>query len=554
MAFALTNIRRCTIGILVTAMELAYRNLAIGSGTSEMLASGHDAAMLSGRSGNLSCGALVKTSILILLLGAWQVAVAQRTVNVKLGPSNGTGIVAMPLERYVVAALAGESGGFQSEEALKAMAVAARTYAVRMRARHGAEGYDLCDTTHCQRLDMGGATPRLEKAAADTAGELLWYQGKPAFTPYTRDCGGTTEDAAAVWPDLAEPYLRSRSDPFCMRLGVSRWHWSTEPRQLEQALRQSQLRGPQSLSRIAIVARTPSGRASTLTLSGTSGSVRISASSFRFAVGRELGWNTIRSDRYEVTSSAGHLIFDGVGDGHGVGMCQRGAEQMGLDKQPYRQILAFYYPGTTLGLTGQGLSWQTLGGDALSMQTTNPNQDRAVLATAERLTRTLSARVKWPMPPGVVIRIYPDLDTFRNATGAPDWVTAHTAGRYIDLQPAAVLRSRNALDSTLSHGLLRALIELRAARTASNLPEWFREGLVGYLEGAAKAGQSSARPSDADLRQTTDQEKARRAYAQAAAAVAGLVHTYGEPAVLDWAGRGLPREVTNAGAATPKSK
>jgi stage II sporulation protein D len=497
---------------------------------------------------------------LILLLGAWQLTAAPPTVKVQLGPSNGTGIVDMPLERYVVAALAGESGGFQSDEALKAMAVAARTYAVRMRGRHAAEGYDLCDTTHCQRLDMGGATPRLQKAASDTEGELLWYQGKPAFTPYTKDCGGTSEDAAAVWPDLAEPYLRSRPDPFCMRLGVSKWHWTADPHQIEQALRKEQLQGPQVLSRIAIATRTPSGRAATLALSGPSESIRISASSFRFALGRQLGWNTIRSDRYEVTSSGGHLIFDGTGDGHGVGLCQRGAEQMGLDKATYRQILGFYYPGTTLGLNGRGLSWQTLGAGALSLQTTNPDQDRAVLATADRLLRTLSARVKWPVPSGVVIRIYPDLDTYRDATGEPGWVAAHTEGQHIDLQPPAVLRSRNALDSTLSHELLHVLIELHASRSAWNMPLWFREGLVGYLGGEAKAeskaGQNSARPSDADLRQTTDQDKARRAYAQAAAAVASLVQTYGEPVVLDWAARGVPPEVTKASTShdAPKSK
>lgn len=499
----------------------------------------------------------MKTAVFFLLLAAFQLAAAPPTVKVKLGPSNGTGIVDMPLERYVVAALAGESGGFQSDEALKAMAVAARTYAVRMRARHEAEGYDLCDTTHCQRLDMGGATPRLEKAAADTEGELLWYQGKPAFTPYTKDCGGTSEDAAVVWPDLAEPYLKSRTDPFCMRTGRSTWHWNVDPRQIEQALQRESLRGPQLLSRIAIATRTPSGRASTLALSGPSESIRISASSFRFALGRQLGWNTVRSDRYDVTSSGGHLIFDGVGEGHGVGLCQRGAEQMGLDRQSYRQILAFYYPGTILGMNARGLSWQTLGGDSLSLQTTNPDRDRAVLATADRLIRTLSARVKWPIPAGVVIRVYPDLDTFRNSTGEPGWVAAHTEGRRIDLQPAALLGSRNALDSTLSHELLHAIVELHAPRSASNLPLWFREGLVGYLEGEAKivqAGANNARPSDADLRQTTDQEKARRAYAQAAAAVAGLVRGYGEPAVLDWVGRGLPREVTNASASPDAAK
>jgi len=498
----------------------------------------------------------MKTWLFLLILGTCQLAGAQPTVKVRLGPSNGTGIVEMPLERYVAAALAGESGGFQSDEALKAMAVASRTYAVRMRGRHGAEGFDLCDTTHCQRLDVGAVTPRLENAAAETAGELLWFQGKPAFTPYTKDCGGTTEDAVTVWPDLAEPYLRSHADPYCTHPTVASWHWSADPHQIEQALRQSSLRGPPALSRITIATRTPSGRASTLVLTGGSESIRISASSFRFALGRELGWNTVRSDRYTVTASAGHLIFDGTGDGHGVGMCQRGAEQMGLAKRSYREILAFYYPGTTLGLTGQGLSWQTLRGDVLSMQTTRPDEDKAVLATAERLARTLSARVKWPMPTGVMIRVYPDLDTFRNATGEPGWVAAHTDGRRIDLQPVALLRSRNALDSTLSHELLHALIELRASRSASNLPEWFREGLVGYLEGQAKTGNSRERPSDADLRQTTDQDKARRAYAQAAAAVASLVQTYGESAVLDWAGRGLPREVTNASTSheTPNSK
>jgi len=158
-----------------------------------------------------------------------------------------------------------------------------------------------------------------------------------------------------------------------------------------------------------------------------------------------------------------------------------------------------------------------------------------------------------------MLRIYPDLDSFRNATGEPGWVAAHTEGRRIDLQPVAALRSRDVLDSTLSHELLHVLVELHAPRAASSLPLWFREGLVGYLAGEAKAAQAwqgGERPSDADLRQTTDQDKARRADAQAAAAVAALVQTYGESAVLDWAGRGLPAEVTKARTShdAPKSK
>jgi len=490
---------------------------------------------------------------LLLLLSLCQLAAAPPAVKVRLGPANGTGTVEIPLERYVAAVIAGESADFQSDEALKAMAVAARTYAVRMRARHGAEGFDLCDTTHCQRLDLHGITPRLEKAAADTAGELLWFQGKPAFTPYTKDCGGTTEDAGAVWPDLAQPYLRSHADPYCTRPSAAPWRWAADPRQIQRALSRSRLRGPGMLDRIAIATRTSSGRASTLMLTGGPESVRISASSFRFAIGRELGWNTIRSDRYEVTTSGGRLIFEGTGEGHGVGLCQRGAEQMGLARRSYREILAFYYPGTTLGLTGQGLSWQTLGGDTLSLQTTRPDEDRAVLAMGERLVRTLSARVKWPPPAGIAIRVYPDLDTFRNATGEPGWVAAHTDGRRIDLQPVTVLRSRNGLKSTLSHELLHVLVENHAA---PNLPVWFREGLVDFLGGDTKIEPTRDWPSDADLRQTVDPDKARRAYAMAAGAVAGLVKTYGESTVLDWVGRGLPSDVTKASTSheTPKIK
>src|ERR1019366_10755748 len=102
--------------------------------------------------------------------------------------------VEMPLERYVAEVLAGESSTFQSEEALKAMAIAARTYAVHFRGRHAAEGYDLCATTHCQRLQAEGVTARLEAIAEQTAGTMLWFEGMPALACYSRDCGGTTED------------------------------------------------------------------------------------------------------------------------------------------------------------------------------------------------------------------------------------------------------------------------------------------------------------------------------------------------------------------------
>ena len=119
---------------------------------------------------------------------------------------------------------------------------------------------------------------------------------------------------------------------------------------------------------------------------------------------------------------------------------------MGSEGRSYREILAFYYPGTSPGTTGQGLTWSRLGGEALAVFSTRPDQDRGLLTMAEMQVREIQKRTGWQAVRGIEIRVYPDLDTFRNATGEPGWVAAHTMGTRIQLQPAATLRSRNALE------------------------------------------------------------------------------------------------------------
>jgi stage II sporulation protein D len=444
------------------------------------------------------------------VLLACGLTVRAQPVRVRIGEQT----VELDRERYVAAVLGGESSVFRSDEALKAMAVAARTYAVRMRGRHSADGYDFCATTHCQRVDLNAITPRLEAIVAATAGELVWREGRPASTLYSLDCGGRTDHHESLT-----------------------WTWSAEPQKIAQALARSQLQAPADLRSISIVERSDSGRAVTLALAGSS-TVRISAESFRLAIGRDLGWNTIRSDLYEVRG----LVFQGRGAGHGAGLCQRGADQMGVQGRGYREILAFYYPGTAVGVTARGISWQRMCGTAVCLQSVNPQQDRDVLATAERL----AARLPWPVS-DVEIRLYPDLDTFRDATGEPGWVAAHTSGRRIHLQPTAKLG--DALERTLRHELLHVAVESQAR---ADLPVWFREGLVIYLDGAAR-GNGPA-PSDSDLRRTDDAAIARRAYDQAGRAVAGLVDRYGRDAVFGWLKRGLPPEVTRASDSHPATK
>jgi len=444
-------------------------------------------------------------------------------------------ILEMPLEKYVAAVLAGESSSFRSDEGLKAMAVAARTYGLHWRGRHAKEGFDVCSTTHCQHLELDGVTARLESLVEQTAGEVLWYEGKPVFACYSRNCGGVTEDAAAVWSDAGVPFLRSHPDPYCIRQGSAAWEWSAPANEIAAALRRMQLQTPADMERITIAQRTASGRARVLMLAGDDGTTPLAASSFRFALGRTLGWATVRSDRFEVTTAGdGRLTFHGTGEGHGVGMCQRGADQMGREGIAYRDILAFYYPGTVMGITAQGLAWARLSGETVAMSSTQPEQDRVALAVAERQVKAISRETSWEPPATIELRVYPDLETFRNATGEPGWVAAHTAGRRIELQPVGVLRSKGALEATIRHELLHVFVE---AQARPGLPVWFREGVVGYLE---RSHSDAAGTSDTDMRQTADEGRARRAYAAAVQRVSDLVRRNGAAVVLTWLNTGLP--------------
>lgn len=460
----------------------------------------------------------------LLCCCAWP-ASTQTTLKVRLKPAVDARVLEMPLERYVAAVVAGEAGALESDEALRAMAVAARSYAIHFRGRHADEGYDLCGTTHCQRAEPGEVNARILAAAAATQGELLWYRGAVAEALYSRDCGGVAEQGDA-------PYLRSHPDPYCARAS---WHWSGTTQEIAEALARSGLRVPRELAGIAASRRSESGRVREVALTGGGETVRLAAESFRLAIGRALGFATLRSDWWEANPAAGRIEFAGRGEGHGFGLCQRGADAMGAAGKSWREILAFYYPGTAVGRTARGLEWTRLGGETVTLWTTQPAQDAVVLAAAERQAREIASRTGFAVPRGIELRVYPDVASFRNATGEPGWVAAHTVGRRIELQPAAVLRAKDVLESTLRHEMVHAVLE---ARAAPNLPLWFREGLAEYLSSGVSRGAGAG--SDDDIAQRTDEARARAANRAAGLRVSGLVQRHGLQAVLAWVRTGLP--------------
>ena len=459
-------------------------------------------------------------------------------------------VLRIPLEEYVTLALAGESADFTSDAALQAMAVAVRTYAESQRGRHAKEGFDLCDSTHCQLLRFGAApSGRFRAAAEATEGELLWYRGEPAAAFYSGNCAGTTEDAARLWPALAAPYLRAHPDPYCVVHGRSEWTAEIAKDELARALGEAGWSGAgERVSELRIVERTNSGRVSRIEIRGSPPFVA-DAEEFRAAISRALGASRLRSNSYDVHDAGDRFLFHGYGLGHGAGLCQAGAEEMGAEGKSYREILAFYYPGTAVGLTAQGLDWTALHGERLDLLTTQPDVDGALVERAERLLRAAEQQIGWSLTVRAQLRVYPSVAVYRNATGEPGWVAASTRGRVIRLQPAAGLAGAGALDSTLRHEFLHLLIESRAK---AGLPLWFREGMVLFLEneaGPAAAGRSSTKPTDYQaleraLAAPVSAEAARNARRDAQRVVARLVDNRGRGEVLSWVERGLPADVS----------
>ena len=254
------------------------------------------------------------------------------------------------------------------------------------------------------------------------------------------------------------------------------------------------------------------------------------ASSLRFGVGRALGWDRIPSDLYEVNDAGDRWVFEGRGSGHGVGLCQAGAARMGEAGRSYKDILAFYYPGTVLGVAASGFVWQALGGERVQVMTTRPQRDQSVVAMADRLARGVEERSGLRFEGSVRIKIYPSVAAFRDATGEPGWVAGSTRGGVIRLQPGVG-------ESTVRHELLHVLVESHARH---GLPLWFREGAVLFLSGEQLTNKLKHIPQE--------EAEARLAYADALDRFRGLVGRYGEGTVMGWISGGLPPAAMQASA------
>jgi stage II sporulation protein D len=292
--------------------------------------------------------------------------------------------------------------------------------------------------------------------------------------------------------------------------------------------------GVREIRLFKVASRSHSGRVATLrTDSGLWDAERI-----HLGVGRTLGWGYLKSRLYDVHIERGTAVFEGRGSGHGVGLCQDGAEARGLAGQSAEQILAFYFPGAHAGVTATGFAWKELRSERVILSSESPqgswlSASERALTAAERLTG-LAAR------PGIRVVVYPTLDAYRDATGEPGFVAGSTRELTIRLQPAGVLQARGILEPTLLHEMLHALL---AQRSQTPLPRWFGEGLVAALTGG-DADEANWTPQTARMLDAPrNRQELRMAYAACATRVHRLMRQHGRATVLGWVETGLPANV-----------
>jgi stage II sporulation protein D len=277
-------------------------------------------------------------------------------------------IAVLEVEQYVTGVLAAEMPATWPLDALKAQAVAARSYALRLAAERQKLSYDVDASIYDQAFavaDNPTFKQQLQRAVRETRGQVLFApQGQILKAFYSADCGCQSEDPKYVWG--AVDSLISVTDPSCSHAEVTRWSMQISKETLGQLLLHG---GPseEKFEALQIHSRTPSGRVADLSLRISRPAAalgaeapaakpvgvvpeivtkegRLSAQEFR----RRLGFEKIRSTDFNLKLKGDTFLIRGRGAGHAVGLCQRGARALAQTGHTYAQILKHFYPNAKM--------------------------------------------------------------------------------------------------------------------------------------------------------------------------------------------------------------
>ncbi len=289
------------------------------------------------------------------------------------GPGSLTVVNVLDIESYLRGVVPKEIGPRPEEEieAVKAQAVAARTYAIASGGKRAGGGFDVFATVEDQvYAGIEGENPVCDRAISETAGEFLSYGDEAIHAYFHANCGGHTEARHEVWGLERVPYLEgvpdSRehdrfNDAFCSGGAHFNWTETWEGEEIAALVREhlpsvasTPVNGPVGEVRgMRVTARTPSGRIRWLEVETDAGTYRVFGDRVRWLLRRPGTGRILLSAWFDldVSSASGRVSrveATGKGYGHGVGLCQHGAMEMARQRYTYDQILKHYYRGVEL--------------------------------------------------------------------------------------------------------------------------------------------------------------------------------------------------------------
>jgi stage II sporulation protein D len=250
----------------------------------------------------------------------------------------------IPIEDYLVGLINCEISSLWPVEAVKAQAVIARSYALYQKDSRRTALYHLESSVMDQVYEgVDIEDNRAARAVSETAGEVLTFDGSIIQAFYHSNCGGHTEAAVNVWGGDVS-YLRGVDCKYCVNSPSTRWEAVLSIKKVETLLKNAGYHFT-SISNVKTGKTNRSGRLQEVNIiSSAKAATSMSAVSFR----KSIGYSLIKSTNFSVRQRGEELVFSGIGNGHGVGLCQWGSKQRANDRFDYREILSYYYPGTRL--------------------------------------------------------------------------------------------------------------------------------------------------------------------------------------------------------------
>lgn len=265
------------------------------------------------------------------------------TIRVKIAGRRHGGIRTLPMETYLAGVIGNEMSRRWPAEALKAQAVAARSYALyRMEEAHrDRRKFDVLANQGDQVFRARDVqNPYLRGLVESTRGEVLWKNGRVVEAFYSSTCGGTMRSAAEAGLSSCSPLKGIGTDSYCRLSPFRNWIVSISLPDMEKKLKRARVK-VSNLQSVKVKKKEKSGYVKTVELTDNRGRWTLPSRQFRKIV----GVMRIKSTHFDIhQSEEGILYFDGSGFGHGVGMCQYGAKVMAQKGRSYKSILAKYYP------------------------------------------------------------------------------------------------------------------------------------------------------------------------------------------------------------------